>query len=661
MKARAPAVAPPVGLALLLALLLPAAAVVLVALNAPLGMPELLPASYLLLALAALVSVGRAQPRRVTPAAIFFLLYLCWESAAFARAPEGAAALEKIAWIAAAAALAFLPGDHETRSILRRALPAWLAAAAAAIALYGLFHHFTHTGAAARALVEQENLEPEMRRRMLHALGQHRLSILFGNSNQLAAFFVLALPFVIVQAKRAVAWRRLAWSLAIGLILAALLCTKSRGGLLAAAATAVLLAWRGDVIGVPPFSTLKGARSGDNLPSRRFRLIFTVMVMLGLVLLVAFGAQRLRDTETIRARGEFWSVAAQMIRARPLAGYGTEAYASYYPAYRVPGGVEARQPHDWALEAAVEGGVLPALWVVALMVWLAALALRPGDDAVMGAGRVAAAVLAMQCLWDFHNSVPWLLLWLAAVFALAEAPRTLPGWAAGLLAALTVAAAAGFYLGASVWLTAPRAGLFTLALAVSALGFLVPHRAGRVAVAAGLLVLGWSVIHQGALAATDEESGLAAWREGDGTTARILFSRASQRQPWRPGPWAAQGVLLHQLHEDPSAARMLSTAIRYSPRTAHQHASLAEVYLAMQRPRDACAEANAAARLHPARAQYRRLLARALSALGQGDEAARQEEWGGRLEVLPDGGWLAPDLPRGAALRATLPPAQATP
>ncbi|MBE7560394.1 O-antigen ligase family protein [bacterium] len=565
--------------------------------------------------------------------------YLLWESAAMLRAGRRGGTA-KVAGILLAAGLAQVASQPAARQALRHHLPAALALVVSAVAVYGLVRHFASQDAA-RATIEAQNLVPEMRRRMLHALQQHRLSVLFGNSNQLAALFVLSLPFFVVLVRRARAAGRAGWTLLAIVVLAALLCTKSRGGLLAAGATAVLLAWRGDF----GFRLSRGSKSG-----------FAVIVLILLCTVVALGGKRLRDVETIRARGEYWQAAAQMIAARPLVGHGIEGYRFHFPAYRVPGGVEARQPHNWPLEAAVEGGVLPALWSFALLLWLACLALRNCGDPVMAACRIAAAVFALQCLWDFHNNVTWLLALFAALWALAEPPGRLSRRTTWGLAVLTIACSAALGAGAAGWVGPARAWVLAVALVLVVAGMLVGRRVGWMVAAGALFIFAWSVVYQGSLSKVDEDHGVAAWRGGDATTARVLLGRAAVRQPWRPGPWAAHGVLLHRMGDDALAERMLRTAIALSPSTPHQHASLAEVYRSSGRAEAAFREARLAASLHPARAEYRELLSKILSELGQSREAARQAEWARRLDVLPDGGWLAPELPRGAALRETLPP-----
>lgn len=154
----------------------------------------------------------------------------------------------------------------------------------------------------------------------------------------------------------------------------------------------------------------------------------------GFVCLVALYA-KLQSPE-VGDRLRWWASAWEMIKDRPLLGFGPGAFAHALPAYQTPG-QGSLFAHQHLLELAAELGLPFAL------VWLAAVArwLRQGGPHK----RFGAVAILVQSLWDYALSIP-ANLWLFSYLTASSIPETsrgvnvparwkLPGCAAAMLLA----------------------------------------------------------------------------------------------------------------------------------------------------------------------------------------------------------------------------------
>ncbi len=124
-----------------------------------------------------------------------------------------------------------------------------------------------------------------------------------------------------------------------------------------------------------------------------------VFASLAVVLVWAAGAEKLWDRfqvdDIYNERREFTQSSLQMIRSRPLAGFGMGTWPVAYPRFAViDNGKFINQAHnDWA-QWAVEGG-LP---FAAFMVWIAVWSLRRGFRTIWGLGG---AIIFLHCFVDY--------------------------------------------------------------------------------------------------------------------------------------------------------------------------------------------------------------------------------------------------------------------
>ncbi len=239
----------------------------------------------------------------------------------------------------------------------------------------------------------------------------------FVNRNDLAAWFVMAIPLTLGYLVARIVSRRRAGPLslegalddkgvwlmgALGAMIAGLMATLSRSGLIAGGAALVSFLWL----------------SGDRLGRRgRVRLALS----LGFAIIVAtmyvnLGAMmsRLNDTVAngVGGRREIWTITWTMIRDFWLTGVGVGGYARAMSVYQPPHVFAFNHAHDEYLQLLAEGGVLLASAVlVALLAGAAQAARRLRGDRTamfwMRAGALSAVIaIATQSLWDTSLRMP---------------------------------------------------------------------------------------------------------------------------------------------------------------------------------------------------------------------------------------------------------------
>ena len=202
--------------------------------------------------------------------------------------------------------------------------------------------------------------------------------------NQYAAFIEVVLPIALVRA--VLDRRRSVLHIAIGaLLLASVVASKSRTG------TILCL---GEVIMIPLAALAQGAISRRTAGRVLLIGLSTVIVMGGVAGWEAVWT-RLQEPHPYSMRQDFLLSSLEMVRERPLTGFGLGTWSEVYPGFaRFDDGLFANQAHnDWAQWAA-EGGV-PFLL---LMLGVAGGAIRPAFRSLWGLGIFA---VFLHCWVDY--------------------------------------------------------------------------------------------------------------------------------------------------------------------------------------------------------------------------------------------------------------------
>lgn len=202
--------------------------------------------------------------------------------------------------------------------------------------------------------------------------------------NHYVAFVELALP-VALYFSFFDSRNRLAYSIMAAVMFGSVVAAASRAGLLLTAAEIVIV----------PLVVILGRQISTRtaLPLiGKFAALTTAAV-----LVVGFSGmwQRFAESDPLLFRRQVLTSALEMIRDRPLYGFGMGTWTVAYPAYASfdPGAVINQAHNDWA-QWAVEGGIP----VLALMAIFAALLMRPAIRTVWGVGVL---FVLIHCLVDY--------------------------------------------------------------------------------------------------------------------------------------------------------------------------------------------------------------------------------------------------------------------
>ena len=202
--------------------------------------------------------------------------------------------------------------------------------------------------------------------------------------NQYAAFIEAVLPLALVRAILDPR-RRMFYSVTAALLLASVVAGGSRAG------TILCLA---EVIAIPLIAWAQGVISRRAVGRV---LLSSVSILVVLSAIVGWGVvwMRLQEPHPYALRRDFLLSSLEMVRNRPLTGFGLGTWSEVYPGFaRFDDGLFANQAHsDWAQWGA-EGGIPFFL----LMVGLAAGAVRPAFRSLWGLGLLAVFV---HCLIDY--------------------------------------------------------------------------------------------------------------------------------------------------------------------------------------------------------------------------------------------------------------------
>jgi O-antigen ligase len=202
--------------------------------------------------------------------------------------------------------------------------------------------------------------------------------------NQYAAFIEAILPLAIVQAihdrKR---------SLLYIVIAAALFASVVAGGSRAGSILCL-----GEIIVTPLIAYARKMISGRTLARVAGGSLAAVAV---LTLTVGWEAiwKRLQEPNPYSVRAELVRSSAEMVRDRPLTGFGLGTWSDAYPTYaHFDDGRFVNQAHNDWIQWAVEGGVPFLVLMLAIVAWIAAPAVR----SLWGIGMLAVFI---HCLLDY--------------------------------------------------------------------------------------------------------------------------------------------------------------------------------------------------------------------------------------------------------------------
>ena len=202
--------------------------------------------------------------------------------------------------------------------------------------------------------------------------------------NQYAAFIEAVLPLALVRAivdQR----RRIVYSVVAALLLASVVAGGSRAG------TILCLA---EVFVIPLVALGRGLISRRGM-GRVLLASVSTLVVLGAVAGWDVIWKRLQEPNPYAVRKDFLLSSLEMVRDRPLTGFGLGTWPEVYPGFaRFDDGLFANQAHnDWAQWAA-EGGIPFFL----LMVGVVGGAVRPAFRSLWGLGLLAVFI---HCLVDY--------------------------------------------------------------------------------------------------------------------------------------------------------------------------------------------------------------------------------------------------------------------
>lgn len=224
--------------------------------------------------------------------------------------------------------------------------------------------------------------------------------------NNYAQFIELALPIALwraTQAGKYAVW----WGMASAVMYGSVVASTSRAGSVLCtvelAAVLLLVAVR---------------RLGDW--RKAFVRIVALPLLASLVVMVV-GWDRLlvrfEQDDPFAHRREFALAGIEMIKARPLTGFGLGTFTSAYPAYAIidTGRVVNAAHNDW-IEYAADGGILFAVCLFGMIVWNWPEAIR----GVCGLGLIAVLLHAWV---DYPFPRPAVSAWIFGVLAAVDAAR----------------------------------------------------------------------------------------------------------------------------------------------------------------------------------------------------------------------------------------------
>ncbi|MFB3882493.1 MAG: O-antigen ligase family protein [Armatimonadota bacterium] len=442
----------------------------------------------------------------------------------------------------------------------------------------------------------------------------------FFNPNSLAGFLAMACPLAISAAiADRTLWRRLLWVFCAVVLVAAVLPTKSKGGMVAL--TAALLLYlillargrprlrrpAGMVVVAGAIALLVIAIVSWQLPSARAWFVDTLRL----------------DSPSNMFRVLTWQGTVRLFEAYPWLGAGPGVFKYVYPKYAIAGYTEAAHQNYLQMfaELGVAGG-LAFLWLFGAVLYTGARALasaEPTKRTYAIGGICAVVVLMLHSLLDYDwyvgaiNFSFWLIVGAMVNFASAspaQAVETLPAAKRGRRrpAAAPEPAEAALPGKPFPWLThRPRAGWVVLLTAA--------------------LLVAWFAIEaplRNALAQPVIETGDAYATSGSrdaGEMSLAQYDRARQLDPRWSEAWEKYGLVLGTMRGLAQGIEALERAHQLSPTSFRPLSSMGQLYREYGDLPEAIRYYQQSLALYPNRTLTLRWLAEAYSQQGQQDKA----------------------------------------
>ncbi|MBK9072037.1 MAG: O-antigen ligase family protein [Myxococcales bacterium] len=228
------------------------------------------------------------------------------------------------------------------------------------------------------------------------------------NLNHLAGFLSLACPLAVAQALRSEGAQRAVYAGALTLLVATVLATGSRGGLLGLCVALI--------IAVPMIV------QSERLAMRHVRRAQWMAIALAAVAALAiYGissqtlGRELAKTEVaeLSQRGSkfwVWRQSVDLLGEAPLVGVGTGAFEPAFAKYAQVAGVRYSHPENAVVQRALDVGFLGALAILGLWLWLMAAAWRHAQESSLRAAAWAGLLgLLVHDLFDFSLEMPLVL------------------------------------------------------------------------------------------------------------------------------------------------------------------------------------------------------------------------------------------------------------
>ncbi len=246
--------------------------------------------------------------------------------------------------------------------------------------------------------------------------------------NGFALFLIGLLPYALYRFGRAYQFQhhspeKATWFTITALMLIALLLTFSRGGLIVS-------------ILIMAFFILR-----KKLPLNKALAGLFIIVIVGTGITQAIRTTQFETnnftkkitlqsdekSSSVNERIDFWKGSLQLIKSRPLTGYGPDTFAFTYPYYQTHPLATSGHPHNMLLKQAVEFGIPSGLLYLALIIWILILGYRCEEKKELMAililsvlGIVAHNMIDYNLNFTSNAMLLWALLGLILNIALAH-------------------------------------------------------------------------------------------------------------------------------------------------------------------------------------------------------------------------------------------------
>ncbi len=142
----------------------------------------------------------------------------------------------------------------------------------------------------------------------------------------------------------------------------------------------------------------------------RVRTVFIIVLSLLAVLILFERTMLPGKLKSLEARFDYWKASVEMIKEKPLFGYGLGTFGIVYPKYRLQGAEETQFAHNSFLQIWIETGFIGfisfiSVWLLGIGVFLKKI-LRNGLSFPRTAAGLALIGFSLHSLVDFDFSIP---------------------------------------------------------------------------------------------------------------------------------------------------------------------------------------------------------------------------------------------------------------